>query len=117
MQISSATRLLRRGYSAAWLVEMPRRPKSARNQRSAGGGAMQSSVILSTSTALASAVLASVPGSAQMIGGGGPPPPTLGHELTLIVVGAVLGGALGPVFQLFDSLLGITPGARQQQAN
>jgi hypothetical protein len=43
--------------------------------------------------------------------------PSFGHELMLIVIGAVLGGFLGPAFQILDGWLGITPGIRQQKAN
>lgn len=45
------------------------------------------------------------------------PAPTLSHELFLIVTGAVLGGLLGPILQIIDSWLGVTPGARQQKEN
>jgi hypothetical protein len=54
--------------------------------------------------------------SAQPIGMG-PPPPTLGHELFLVLVGAVLGGFLGPILQMLDAWVGISPGAKQQKAN
>ena len=63
-------------------------------------------------------VFGSVACLAQGISGGAAtPPPTLQHELFLIVTGAVLGGALGPLFQIVDSWLGITPGSRSQRAN
>lgn len=45
------------------------------------------------------------------------PAPTLGHELFLIVAGAVLGGLLGPILQIVDSWLGLTPGTKQMRAN
>jgi hypothetical protein len=41
-----------------------------------------------------------------------PPLASFGHELMLIVIGAVLGGFLGPAFQILDGWLGITPGIR-----
>ena len=64
-------------------------------------------------------ILIAAPGFAQFSGGGvaiigGP---SFGHELMLIVIGAVLGGFLGPLFQILDGWLGITPGIRQQKAN
>lgn len=37
--------------------------------------------------------------------------------MMLIVIGAVLGGFLGPAFQILDGWFGITPGIRQQRAN
>jgi hypothetical protein len=55
--------------------------------------------------------------NAQIISGGFTPPPSLKHELMLILIGAVLGGFLGPLFQILDSWIGISPGARQQKAN
>jgi hypothetical protein len=66
------------------------------------------------------ALLASVmsaQASAQPIGGGIPHQTTLGHELLLVLVGAVLGGFLGPLFQILDGWIGISPGVRQQKAN
>jgi hypothetical protein len=42
---------------------------------------------------------------------------TLGHELMLIVIGAVLGGFLGPVLTILDGWIGISPGVKQQKAN
>ena len=63
------------------------------------------------------AVALMTPANAQFISGGGYNPPTLGHELFLIVAGAVLGGFLGPLFQILDGWIGITPGMRQQKAN
>jgi hypothetical protein len=50
-------------------------------------------------------------------GGGAYIAPSFGHELMLIVIGAVLGGFLGPLFQILDGWFGITPGIRQQKAN
>jgi hypothetical protein len=35
----------------------------------------------------------------------------------LIVIGAVLGGLLGPIFMIVDGWIGMTPGAKQQKAN
>ena len=52
-----------------------------------------------------------------MVPVGAPPLASFGHELMLIVIGAVLGGFLGPLFQILDGWLGITPGIRQQKAN
>ena len=43
--------------------------------------------------------------------------PTLFHELFLVLVGAVLGGLLGPLLQVFDDMLGLTPGARYRLEN
>ena len=54
---------------------------------------------------------------AQMISSSSPPPPSFEHELMLIVIGAVLGGFLGPLLQIIDSWIGISPGVRQQKAN
>jgi hypothetical protein len=63
-------------------------------------------------------LLASTTGFTQgMPVGASTPPPTLSHELFLIVTGVVLGGALAPAFQIFDSWLGLTPGARLQREN
>jgi hypothetical protein len=63
-------------------------------------------------------ILLAAPVSAQFSsGGGGFPPPSFQHELTLIVVGAVLGGFLGPLLQILDAWIGITPGIKQQRAN
>jgi hypothetical protein len=63
------------------------------------------------------ASLMSAQASAQPIGGGIPHQTTLGHELFLVLVGAVLGGFLGPLFQVLDGWIGISPGVRQQKAN
>jgi hypothetical protein len=46
-----------------------------------------------------------------------PGPPTLEHELMLVLVGAVLGGFLGPILMLIDGWIGISPGVKQQKAN
>jgi hypothetical protein len=63
-------------------------------------------------------ILLAAPVSAQFSSGGGvPPPPSFQHELTLIVVGAVFGGFLGPLLQILDAWIGITPGIKQQRAN
>ena len=43
--------------------------------------------------------------------------PTLGHELFLVLIGAVLGGLLGPLLQVFDDWLGVTPGSRYRLEN
>jgi hypothetical protein len=50
-----------------------------------------------------------------------PPVVPLGHEVTMIliaaVVGGLVGGLLGPLLQMLDSRFGITPGIKQQRAN
>jgi hypothetical protein len=46
-----------------------------------------------------------------------PPGVSLGHELMLILIGAVFGGFLGPLLQILDGWLGISPGIKQQRAN
>jgi hypothetical protein len=54
-------------------------------------------------------------------GGGAYIAPSFGHELMLIVIGAVLGGLLGgllgPLLQMLDARFGISPGMKQQKAN
>jgi hypothetical protein len=55
-------------------------------------------------------LLAGSQANAQFVSAGVSPPPTLAHELFLVLVGAVLGGFLGPLFQILDGWLGITPG-------
>ena len=62
-------------------------------------------------------IVMSAPASAQIISSGGSAPPSLWHELMLILIGAVLGGFLGPLFQILDGWIGISPGVRQQKAN
>lgn len=63
-------------------------------------------------------IMAVVPvANAQSISAGAQPPPALSHELFLVLVGAVLGGFLGPLLQMLDNWVGITPGVRQQRAN
>ncbi len=66
---------------------------------------------------LAAALIISGPANAQIVSGGIPPQPTLGHELMLVLVGAVLGGFLGPLLMLVDGWIGISPGVKQQKAN
>jgi hypothetical protein len=46
---------------------------------------------------LSAALIISGPANSQMISGGFPPQATFVHELMLIVIGAVLGGFLGPL--------------------
>jgi hypothetical protein len=65
---------------------------------------------------LAAAFLVSTPANAQIISGVSQPP-SLSHELMLIVIGAVLGGFLGPLLMIIDSRLGISPGTKQQREN
>jgi hypothetical protein len=65
---------------------------------------------------LSAALIISGPANAQMISGV-TPPPTLEHELMLVLVGAVLGGFLGPVLMLVDGWIGVSPGVKQQKAN
>ena len=55
--------------------------------------------------------------TADIFSGGPLPQPTLAHELFLVLVGGVLGGVLGPVFQILDGAIGITPGVKQQRKN
>jgi hypothetical protein len=62
-------------------------------------------------------LLLAEPVTAQFTSGGGYSPPSLQHEMTLIIIGAVLGGFLGPLLQIIDAWIGITPGIRQQRAN
>jgi hypothetical protein len=66
---------------------------------------------------LSAALIISGPANAQMVFPGPPPQATLGHELMLVLVGAVLGGFLGPVLMLVDAWIGISPGVKQQKAN
>src|SRR6266446_5922151 len=66
---------------------------------------------------LSAALIISGPANTQIISGGIPPQPTFWHELMLIVIGAVLGGFLGPVLMMLDGAIGISPGAKQQKAN
>lgn len=66
---------------------------------------------------LSAALIISGPTNSQTISGGFPPQTTFGHELMLIVIGAVLGGFLGPLFMVLDGWFGISPGVKQQKAN
>jgi hypothetical protein len=66
---------------------------------------------------LSAALIVSGPANSQMLSGGFPPQTSFGHELMLIVIGAVLGGFLGPLFMVLDGWFGISPGVKQQRAN
>ena len=61
-------------------------------------------------------LLISAPAEAQTIGVSSQGP-TFTHELTLIVIDAVLGGFLGPLLMIVDGWIGISPGARRQKQN